>query len=56
VGPAQIDAARQAVDRGVRVYTIGFGTAEGLDRPCCPEQFLGAAPPGARNILSLTAL
>src|SRR5438105_966069 len=25
-GPLPLDAARQAVDRGVRVYTIGFGT------------------------------
>ena len=28
-GPSPLDAAQQAVDRGVRVYTIGFGTAEG---------------------------
>jgi Ca-activated chloride channel family protein len=28
-GPLPLDAAQQAVDRGVRVYTIGFGTAEG---------------------------
>jgi Ca-activated chloride channel family protein len=28
-GPQPLDAARQAVDRGVRVFTIGFGTAEG---------------------------
>src|SRR5258708_6566873 len=28
-GPAPLDAAQQAVDRGVRVYTIGFGTANG---------------------------
>ncbi|HKC74315.1 MAG TPA: VWA domain-containing protein [Chloroflexota bacterium] len=28
-GPLPLDAARQAVDRGVRVYTIGFGTANG---------------------------
>jgi Ca-activated chloride channel family protein len=26
-GPTPLDAAQQAVDRGVRVYTIGFGTA-----------------------------
>ena len=26
-GPMPLDAAQQAVDRGVRVYTIGFGTA-----------------------------
>jgi Ca-activated chloride channel homolog len=28
-GPQPLDAAQQAVDRGVRVYTIGFGTEEG---------------------------
>lgn len=28
-GPDPIDAARMAADRGVRVYTVGFGTAEG---------------------------
>lgn len=28
-GPAPLDAAKQAVDRGVRIFTIGFGTANG---------------------------
>lgn len=28
-GPEPLDAAQQAVDRGVRVYTIGFGTENG---------------------------
>ena len=28
-GPAPLTTAQQAVDRGVRVYTIGFGTAQG---------------------------
>ena len=28
-GPAPLDAAKQAADRGVRVYTIGFGTENG---------------------------
>jgi Ca-activated chloride channel homolog len=28
-GPRPLEAAQQAVDRGVRVYTIGFGTANG---------------------------
>ena len=27
-GPTPVDAAQQAADRGLRVYTIGFGTAE----------------------------
>jgi Ca-activated chloride channel family protein len=29
IGPDPLDAARMAADRGVRVYTVGFGTAEG---------------------------
>jgi len=33
-GPWPLDAAQQAVDRGVRVYTIGFGTAEGGAMNC----------------------
>ena len=28
-GPLPTDAAKQAADRGIRVYTIGFGTANG---------------------------
>ena len=28
-GPDPLDAAKQAVDRGVRIYTIGFGTLNG---------------------------
>ncbi|CAN5863308.1 VWA domain-containing protein [soil metagenome] len=28
-GPLPLDAAQQAADRGVRIYTIGFGTANG---------------------------
>ncbi len=39
-GPRPLDAAQQAVDRGVRVYTIGFGTAEG-GRMDCGQSFLG---------------
>jgi Ca-activated chloride channel family protein len=34
-GPMPLDAAQQAVDRGVRVYTIGFGTANGGEFPNC---------------------
>ena len=46
-GPAPIDAARQALDRGLRVYTIGFGSVEGgsLD-PVCRQQFIGNEPNG----------
>ncbi len=29
MGPDSLDAARVAADHGVRVYTVGFGTAEG---------------------------
>ena len=36
VGPLPLDAAQQAVDRGVRVYTIGFGTEnENQSLPNC---------------------
>jgi Ca-activated chloride channel family protein len=46
-GPQPLDAAQQAADRGVRVFTIGFGTASGgpLDQTCA-SQFLGREPPG----------
>jgi Ca-activated chloride channel family protein len=46
-GPRPLDAAQQAADRGVRVFTIGFGTAGGgaLD-PTCAPQFVGREPPG----------
>jgi len=29
IGPAPLDAARAVADRGVRVFTVGFGTPEG---------------------------
>jgi len=46
-GPEPADAARQAADRGLRVYTIGFGSQDGgqLD-PVCRRQFLGNEPGG----------
>jgi Ca-activated chloride channel family protein len=46
-GPAPVDAAAQALDRGLRVYTIGFGSVEGgsLD-PVCRQQFIGNEPGG----------
>ena len=34
-GPLPADAARQAADRGVRVYTIGFGTPNGSEFASC---------------------
>ena len=35
VGPLPLDAAQQAADRGIRVYTIGFGTADNNSIPNC---------------------
>ncbi len=40
-GPLPLDAAKQAADRGIRVYTIGFGTARGGEMPNCGQQFQG---------------
>lgn len=37
-GPLPLDAARQAADRQVRVYTIGFGTTEIPEMVCTREQ------------------
>ncbi len=34
-GPLPLDAAQQAVTRGVRVYTIGFGTPNGSEFASC---------------------
>ncbi len=48
-GPLPLDAAQQAADRGVRVYTIGFGTANGSSFPSCGQQFLGNEPFGGRG-------
>ncbi len=43
-GAQPLDAAQIAADRGVRVYTIGFGTAtNNSTRRCTPEQNGGAA-------------
>jgi Ca-activated chloride channel family protein len=47
-GTPPLDAAQQAVDRGVRVYTIGFGTAAGGELDAvCRQQFIGREPAGA---------
>lgn len=40
-GPNPLDAAQQAADRGVRVYTIGFGTTD-PGQMVCSQQQLGA--------------
>lgn len=37
-GPLPVDAAHQAADRDVRVYTIGFGTTEFSQMVCTPSQ------------------
>lgn len=46
-GPDPLVAAQQAADRGVRVFTIGFGTASGgASDPACAPQFIGREPNG----------
>jgi Ca-activated chloride channel homolog len=46
-GPLPADAAHQAADRGIRVYTIGFGTANGgALNPTCAPNLVGREPPG----------
>ncbi len=49
-GPQPLDAAQQAADRDVRVYTIGFGTENPGQMVCTREQ-LGSNPygPGSGN-------
>jgi Ca-activated chloride channel family protein len=42
-GPLPLDAAQQAADRRVRVYTIGFGTINPEQLVCTPEQLGGDA-------------
>ncbi len=47
-GSPPLDAAQQAADRGVRIYTIGFGTANGGSlSPTCAPQFQGREPGAA---------
>ncbi len=44
-GPLPDEAAQQAAARGVRVYTIGFGTDDpGAQSPSCGAQFIGREP------------
>jgi Ca-activated chloride channel family protein len=40
-GPQPLEAAQQAADRGLRVYTIGFGTANGAEFAFCGGGFGG---------------
>ena len=37
-GPNPLDAAQQAADRGIRVYTIGFGTSDPGQMICSQQQ------------------
>jgi Ca-activated chloride channel family protein len=54
-GPYPLDTAQQAADRGVRVYTIGFGTEAGSPgfggpgSPGGPGFFGGGQPPGGQQ-------
>lgn len=44
-GVLPVDAAQQAADRGIRVYTIGFGTENGSESlPSCGRGFQGGNP------------
>lgn len=45
-GPFPTDAAQQAVDRGLRVYTIGYGTANNQSAMDCNDGFGGFGGPG----------
>jgi Ca-activated chloride channel family protein len=46
-GPLPMAAAQQAADRGVRVYTIGFGSDAVDSFPDCNPQYMGTEPFGA---------
>ncbi len=43
-GPLPEEAAQQAADRGIRVYTIGFGTEQGGEMPNCNPRYVGSEP------------
>lgn len=43
-GPTPVMAAQQAADRGIRVYTIGFGTEAGSEFPNCDQRLVGSEP------------
>lgn len=41
-GPFPLDATQEAVDRGIRIYTIGFGTSDqGTPLGSCGEGYMG---------------
>lgn len=43
-GIEPVDAAELAIARGIRVYTIGFGTAQGAEIPPCGAALVGREP------------
>lgn len=48
-GTDPLEAAQQAADRGLRVYTIGFGTPDGDEfDPFCGERLIGREPAGGQ--------
>ena len=48
-GPAPLDAAQEAVTRGIRIYTIGFGTSNGMVDPGGPSPFGGGGFGGGQG-------
>lgn len=49
-GTDPLEAAQQAADRGLRVYTIGFGTPDGdAFDPFCGERLIGREPDGGQS-------
>jgi Ca-activated chloride channel family protein len=49
-GPLPSAAAHEAADRGLRVYTIGFGTANGgAQDPTCAPNLVGREPGGGQG-------
>jgi len=43
-GPLPEEAAQEAVNRGIRIYTIGFGTEQGGEMPNCNPRYVGNEP------------
>ncbi|BDB26757.1 hypothetical protein Tamer19_20430 [Cupriavidus sp. TA19] len=54
-GPDPIDAARMAAERGVRVYTVGFGSPQGASMPeSSLSYFMQLDEPALRAVATLT--
>ena len=49
-GPSPFLAANEAIERGVRVYTIGFGTRDNQSPMDCGFSFLEGSDPGGNNL------